>query len=130
LFIEGGASFEDCVLIADGFCNDETMQVDMGEVNSDVLPYSLHVLPLEEKDMFCPFPKELFEYIIPDKERQNVLESLFPFRPIPEYDSEVVDAYLGRKFFFRDCIVVREHSRNIVLTPFYNDIGAISFLKY
>ena len=129
LFEEGGAEFDDCVLIADGFCNDETLKVDTREVSSSVLPYSLHVLPLEEKNEFRPFPRELFEYIIPDKERKAVLESLFPFRPIPDFDSEVLDAYLGRKFFFRDCIVVRKHSRNVMLTPFLSDVGALSLLK-
>ena len=125
-FKEGGALFGDCVLIAEEFCNDETLAVDNKKVTGELFPYSLHVLPMDGQRVFYDFPNELFEYIIPDKDRQSVLESLFPFRPIPDFDSEVTDAYLARKFKFRDCIVVRLNSKNVILTPFFNDIGAIS----
>ena len=128
-FYEGGSRFEDCSLIAEEFCNEETLLVDNNDAKSNLLPYSLHVLPMETRDEICEFPLEYFEYIIPEKEKQAVLESIFQFRPIPDFDSDVTDAYLGRKFFFRDCIVVRKHSRNVILTPFYNDIGAISPLN-
>ena len=125
-FEDSGSLFNDCALVSEEFCNSETLAVNTKNANEALLPYSIHVQPMERKGDFYDYPGELFEYIIPDKDRQSVLEALFPFRPIPDFDSEVTDAYLARKFIFRDCIVVRLCSRNVILTPFFNDIGAIS----
>ena len=125
-FEESGALFDECVLISEPFCNDETLAVDNKSANEPLLPYSLHVLSVDDKNYFRDLPVEVFEYILPEKDRLEVLESLFPFRPIPDFDSDVTDAYLSRKFKLRDGIVIRLDSKNVILTPFLNDVGAIS----
>ena len=66
---------------------------------------------------------EVERYIIPEEDRQKVLETLYPFFDVPSMDEERVDIHTGKSFKVRDYIVTREGNGNFLVTPFYAEAG-------
>ena len=125
-FDKSGSLYGNCTPVQDAFNNAETLAVDNCEARRKILPYSLSIVADEARNEYFCMPFEMFKYDIPEKEMADVLASLFPFRPVPALDSVVTDAFIEDSFRFKDCIVTRKHSQNVLLTPLFNDIGAIS----
>jgi len=63
------------------------------------------------------------EYIIPDDKKGEILERLYPFRPIPSLDEEQYDVHEDKKFRVRDFIVTREGGHNFLVSPYYPRSG-------
>lgn len=86
---------------------------------------------LGESEPRLPFPtkqidfhgEEIEEYIIPDDQRASVLEVMYLFDPVPSLDEERFDLHSGRLFRVRDYRVTREHGRNWLVSPYYEDGG-------
>ena len=66
---------------------------------------------------------EVERYIIPEEEKQEVLDALYPFAGTPSLDDERLDLHTGKTFQIRDYIVTREGSGNFLVTPFYAEKG-------
>ena len=125
LFSESSSIYRNCLPVPPEFCNAETLKVDNSEANSRVLPYNLKILTNDSMRRHNEDLVEYFSYDIPESDKRSVFEALFPFRPIPDFDSEVTDACVQSKFKLKDYIVIRDQSTNIILTPFFNEIGNI-----
>ena len=66
---------------------------------------------------------EVERYIIPEEDRQKVLDTLYPFNDQPGLDDERLDIHTSRLFKVRDFIVTREGNGNFLVTPFYAEAG-------
>ena len=66
---------------------------------------------------------EVERYIIPEEDRQKVLDALYPFNDQPGLDDEWLDIHTSRLFKVRDFIVTREGNGNFLVTPFYAEAG-------
>ena len=66
---------------------------------------------------------EVERYIIPEEDRQKVLDALYPFNDQPGLDDERLDIHTSRLFKVRDFIVTREGNGNFLVTPFYAEAG-------
>jgi hypothetical protein len=63
------------------------------------------------------------EYIIPDETKGEILERLYPFRPIPSLDEELYDLHKEKRFRVRDFRVTRESGHNFLVSPYYPRSG-------
>jgi len=63
------------------------------------------------------------EFIIPDESRQEVLEQLYLFDPVPSLDDEMYDLHEGKLFRVRDYRVTWEHGQNWLVSPYYPESG-------
>jgi hypothetical protein len=78
-----------------------------------------------------PFPTEpldcgnrvVEEYVIPDDQRQWVLEALFLGEPVPSLDDVLYDLHEGKTFIVRQYRVTWEDGRNWLLSPYYPSSG-------
>lgn len=66
---------------------------------------------------------EIEEYIIPEHRKAAVLEEMYLFDPVPSLDEVRFDLHSGRLFTVRDFRVTREHGRNWLVSPYYEDGG-------
>ena len=67
--------------------------------------------------------QEIEEYMIPDNKKADVLEQMYLFDPAPPLDEERFDLHSGRLFKVRDFRVTREHNRNWLVSPYYEEGG-------
>jgi hypothetical protein len=63
------------------------------------------------------------EYVIPEEQKEPVLEALYPFVPIPSMDEERLDLHSGKKFKIREFRVTREGGMNCLVSPYYEEGG-------
>jgi len=63
------------------------------------------------------------EYIIPDEKKAEVLERLYPFRPLPSLDEVFYDVHEDKTFLVRDFRVTREGRCNVLASPYYPESG-------
>lgn len=80
------------------------------------LPYATHL-------MYLPNGTSVEEFIIPDEDKEIVLEQLYPFTPIPKLTDEVEDMHAGKKFIVKDFRVTWEHGINYLVSPYYPESG-------
>ena len=66
---------------------------------------------------------EVEKYIIPNEDRQKVLDALYPFTEVPSLDTVQLDLHTGKTFKVRDYIVTREGDGNFLVTPYYAEAG-------
>ena len=66
---------------------------------------------------------EVERYIIPESDRQKVLDALYPFFDTPSLDADMLDLHTHRTFKVRDYIVTREGNGNFLVTPYYAEAG-------
>ena len=59
------------------------------------------------------------EYIIPDEKRQEVLELLYPFFPIPSLDEKRLDLHEDKVFTVSEYKVVYDNGMNMLVSPYY-----------
>ena len=62
-------------------------------------------------------------YIIPDEDRQKVLDALYPFIGRPSLEDTLIDIQTQRTFKVRDFIVTREGDGNFLVSPYYAEKG-------
>ncbi len=90
------------------------------------------MMPLSRPQERLDYPTEIMKmangceverYIIPEEDRQKVLDALYPFNDQPGLDDERLDIHTSRLFKVRDFIVTREGNGNFLVTPFYAEAG-------
>ena len=62
-------------------------------------------------------------YVIPDEDKQKIMDMLFPFFEQPSMDDERLDIHCNRKFKVRDFMVTREGDGNFIVSPYYAEAG-------
>ena len=85
----------------------------------------------DQPDQKLPFPTRplrvqngvVEEYIIPDDKKQEVLEQLCIFSPVPSLDDELYDLHEGKTFVVRDFRVTWENGHNWLVSPYYPSSG-------
>jgi len=63
------------------------------------------------------------EYIIPDEEKAQVLDSLYPFDPVPALKEMMYDLHEEKPFRVEDFRVIREASMDMLVSPYYFNSG-------
>jgi hypothetical protein len=80
-------------------------------------------LPYQTRPMYFPNGASVEEFIIPDEDRELVLEQLYPFSPIPKLTDVMYDIHADKKFMVRDFRVTWEHGMNYLVSPYYPESG-------
>ena len=88
------------------------------------------IQPIDEEAKL-PFPTRpikvqggtVEEFIIPEDKKEEVLEQLYLFDPVPSLDEEMYDLHEGKKFKVRDFRVTWEHGQNWLVSPYYPASG-------
>jgi hypothetical protein len=62
-------------------------------------------------------------YRIPVKDKQAVLDALWPFTNKPKLDDIMFDIHEGKTFTVRDFKVIRYDNRNMIVSPYYCSQG-------
>ncbi len=63
------------------------------------------------------------KYIIPEADRAEVLEKLYPFDEPPALDTILIDVHTGSSFVVRDYLAIREGGLNFLAAPRYAEAG-------
>jgi hypothetical protein len=80
-------------------------------------------LPYPTRPLYFPDGTSVEEFIIPDEDKEIVLEQLYPFSPVPKLTDVMEDLHCGKKFMVRDFRVTREHGMNYLVSPYYPESG-------
>jgi len=63
------------------------------------------------------------EYIIPDEEKAQVLDHLYPFDPVPALTEMMFDLHEERQFRVGDFRVIRGAAMDMLVSPYYFNSG-------
>jgi len=80
-------------------------------------------LPYPTKPLTLPNGDIVEEFIIPEEDKEIVLERLYPFSPIPKLDDVVYDLHADKTFVVKDFRVTWEHGMNSLVSPYYLESG-------
>ena len=80
-------------------------------------------LPYQTRPMYFPNGASVEEFIIPDEDRELVLEQIYPFLPIPKLTDVMYDIHADKKFMVKDFRVTWEHGMNYLVSPYYPESG-------
>ena len=80
-------------------------------------------LPYPTQPMYFPDGTSVEEFIIPDEDKEIVLEQLYPFSPVPKLTDELEDMHVNKKFIVKDFRVTWEHGINYLVSPYYPEGG-------
>jgi hypothetical protein len=80
-------------------------------------------LPYQTRPMYFPNGASVEEFIIPDEDRELVLEQLYPFSPVPKLTDMMYDIHADKTFIVRDFRVTWEHGMNYLVSPYYPESG-------
>ena len=80
-------------------------------------------LPYQTKPLYFPDGTSVEEFIIPDEDRELVLEQIYPFSPLPKLTDVMYDIHAGKTFMVRDFRVTWEHGMNYLVSPYYPESG-------
>ncbi|HET9909701.1 MAG TPA: hypothetical protein VFQ23_23845 [Anaerolineales bacterium] len=80
-------------------------------------------LPYKTRPLFFPNGASVEEFIIPDEDREIVLEQLYPFSPIPKLTDVLYDLHADKTFVVKDFRVTWEHGMNYLVSPYYSEGG-------
>jgi hypothetical protein len=80
-------------------------------------------LPYPTRPLVFPDGSFVEEFIIPDEDRELVLEQLYPFSPVPKLDDVLYDLHADKTFTVRDYRVTWEHGMNYLVSPYYPESG-------
>ena len=80
-------------------------------------------LPYDTQPMYFPDGAWVEEFIIPDEDKEIVLEQLYPFAPIPKLTDEMYDIHADKTFIVKDFRVTWEHGMNFLVSPYYPESG-------
>jgi hypothetical protein len=83
----------------------------------DSLPYPTHTI-------IMPSGEEIIEYIIPDEAKQEVLDALYPFYPLPKLNEVYTDIHANMKFKVRDFKVIIENGHLFLMSPYWQEFGS------
>ncbi len=80
-------------------------------------------LPYITKPLYFPNGASVEEFIIPDEDKELVLEDLYPFSPVPKLTDEMYDIHAEKNFIVKDFRVTWEHGMNYLVSPYYPESG-------
>jgi hypothetical protein len=80
-------------------------------------------LPYQTRPLFFSNGASVDEFIIPDEDRELILEQLYPFSHIPKLTDVVYDLHADKTFVFKDFRVTWEHGMNYLVSPYYPESG-------
>lgn len=80
-------------------------------------------LPYPTKPMYFVDGTSVEEFIIPEEDRELVLEQLYPFAPVPKLTDEMYDLHADKTFLVREFRVTWEHGMNYLVSPYYPESG-------
>jgi hypothetical protein len=80
-------------------------------------------LPYQTRPMYFPNGASVEEFIIPDEDRELVLEQIYPFSPIPNLTDVMYDIHAEKTFMVKDFRVTWEHGMNFLVSPYYPESG-------
>lgn len=80
-------------------------------------------LPYPTRPMYFPDGTSVEEFIIPEEDREIVLEQLYPFTPIPKLTDVLYDLHADKTFTVREFRVTWEHGMNYLVSPYYPESG-------
>ena len=80
-------------------------------------------LPYPTRPMYFPDGTSVEEFIIPDEDKEIVLEQLYPFSPIPKLTAVLYDLHADKTFACKDFRVTWEHGMNYLVSPYYPESG-------
>lgn len=63
------------------------------------------------------------EYLIPDEDKEALLERLYPFEPIPGLDETMYDLHEEKTFVVAEFRVVRDGGMNMLVSPYFFESG-------
>jgi len=63
------------------------------------------------------------EYIIPEEEKAQVLDGLYPFDPVPALEEMMYDLHEEKQFRVGDFRVIRGAVMDMLVSPYYFDSG-------
>lgn len=92
------------------------------EFSSDERPLD-EKLPYPTRPMFFPNGASVEEFIIPEEDKEIVLEQLYPFSPVPKLSDVVYDLHADKTFTVREFRVTWEHGINYLVSPYYPESG-------
>lgn len=62
-------------------------------------------------------------YEIPEEDKERFIKMAWPFSSSPKMDQELLDLHSNKTFKFRECLIIRFHNRNIVVSPHFFHSG-------
>jgi len=80
-------------------------------------------LPYPTKPLVFPNGASVEEFIIPDEDKEIVLEQLYPFSPTPKLTDVMYDLHADKTFIVKDFRVTWEHGMNYLVSPYYPESG-------
>ena len=80
-------------------------------------------LPYATRPLYFPDGSFVEEFIIPDEDRELVLEQIYPFSPIPKLTYEMIDIHVDKIFTVKDFRVTWEYGMNYLVSPYYPEGG-------
>jgi len=80
-------------------------------------------LPYQTRPLYFSNGASVEEFIIPDEDRELVLEQIYPFSPIPKLTDVMYDIHAGKTFTVKDFRVTWEHGMNFLVSPYYPESG-------
>lgn len=80
-------------------------------------------LPYQTRPMYFSNGASVAEFIIPDEDRELVLEQIYPFLPIPKLTDVMYDIHADKTFIVKDFRVTWEHGMNYLVSPYYPESG-------
>jgi hypothetical protein len=80
-------------------------------------------LPYPTQPMYFPDGTWVEEFIIPEEDKEIVLEQLYPFSPIPKLTDVVYDLHADKTFVVKDFRVTWENGMNYLVSPYYPESG-------
>src|SRR5215510_4484469 len=80
-------------------------------------------LPYMTRPLFFSNGTSVEEFIIPEEDKEIVLEELYPFSPIPKLTDVLYDLHADKTFVVKDFRVTWEHGMNYLVSPYYPESG-------
>lgn len=80
-------------------------------------------LPYPTRPMRFPNGSSVEEFIIPEEDKEIVLDQLYPFSPVPKLTDTMLDLHADKSFVVRDFRVTWEHGMNYLVSPYYPESG-------
>lgn len=80
-------------------------------------------LPYPTQPMYFPDGTWVEEFIIPEEDKEIVLQQLYPFSPIPKLTDVMYDLHADKTFVVGDFRVTWEHGMNYLVSPYYPESG-------
>lgn len=89
-----------------------------------IQPFDMHTRKLPYPTRTMRLQGQIVEeYIIPDDQKQLVLEQLYLYEDIPSLDDEMFDLHEGKTFLVGQYRVFWERGQNWLVSPYYPNSG-------